>query len=400
MQAAVYKEFGGPIRIQTMPKPTAPSGGVVLQTKATGVCRSDWHGWKGHDSDIADHGLPFIPGHEFSGIVVEVGTGVTKFSVGDRVAVPFILSCGNCRECSRGKPTVCEEQEQPGFTFQGSFAQFVAVPRADRNMCKLPENVSFVSAAALGCRFTTAYRAVVQQGRLQAGETVAVFGCGGVGLSVVMIAVAHGARCIAIDPNPATRARALEFGACGAVDAAGNDDAAVQELVRAMCAEHGGGATGADVSVDAAGFKSTCENAVHCARRAGRVIQVGLPINLAPAIPMARVAGWELEIIGSHGCAASDFPLILDLVSRGELRPDLLVEAEVSLEEGARAIEAMDHGSPLGITVVTDFDQPQTETRGVGEEAGPSSVLHSSSHDDDDGTPAAEKRQKLHPEGK
>jgi alcohol dehydrogenase len=264
---------------------------------------------------------------------------------------------------------VCEQQAQPGFTFQGSFAEFVAIPRADRNLCKLPEKVGFVAAAALGCRFTTAYRAVIQQGRLQAGETVAVFGCGGVGMSVIIIAVAHGARCIAVDPSSAARARALELGACAAVDPSlagntgddGDDEAAsvVQQRVRELCAEHNAcGAQGADVSVDAAGFKSTCENAVFCARRSGRVVQVGLPLALSPCIPMARVAGWELEIIGSHGCAAADFPSILEMVAKGELQPELLVEAEVSLEEGAKAIEAMDSGSPLGITVVTNFKAP------------------------------------------
>ena len=193
MRAAVYSAFGGPITVQELPKPEAPPGGVLIEVKATGVCRSDWHGWKGHDSDIADHGLPFVPGHELSGIVAQLGEGVSGFAVGDRVAVPFILSCGGCRECARGRPTICEDQEQPGFTRFGSFAEFVALPRADRNLARLPAEVSFEAAAALGCRGTTAYRAVVQQGRLGEGESVAVFGCGGLGLSCVMMAKAHGA---------------------------------------------------------------------------------------------------------------------------------------------------------------------------------------------------------------
>ena len=182
-----------PNQVQELPKPEAPPGGVLIEVKATGVCRSDWHGWKGHDSDIADHGLPFVPGHELSGIVVQLGEGVSGFAVGDRVAVPFILSCGGCRECARGRPTICEDQEQPGFTRFGSFAEFVSLPRADRNLAHLPAEVSFEAAAALGCRGTTAYRAVVQQGRLGEGESVAVFGCGGLGLSCVMMAKAHGA---------------------------------------------------------------------------------------------------------------------------------------------------------------------------------------------------------------
>jgi threonine dehydrogenase-like Zn-dependent dehydrogenase len=119
MRAAVYHEFGGPIVIEEVPMPLAPAGGVVIEVRATGVCRSDWHGWSGHDSDIESF-IPgaFTPGHELSGVVTSLGAGVSKFAIGERVAVPFILSCGECRECARSKPTVCEDQAQPGFTLQ------------------------------------------------------------------------------------------------------------------------------------------------------------------------------------------------------------------------------------------------------------------------------------------
>ena len=167
MRAAIYRSFGGPIQIEEVPIPTAPSDGVVVQVMATGVCRSDWHGWKGHDGDIHEHGLPFCPGHELSGIVCQVGPQVQNFSMGDRVAVPFILSCGKCSYCQEGQPTVCTKQQQPGFTQWGSFAEYVALPRVDRNLRRIPPSVSFVQAAALGCRFTTAFRAVLQQGKLR-----------------------------------------------------------------------------------------------------------------------------------------------------------------------------------------------------------------------------------------
>ena len=284
-----------------------------------------------------------------SGLIHEVGAGVTRFCVGDRVAIPFILSCGACRECGRGKPTICESQEQPGFTQLGSFAEFVALPRADRNLSPLPEQVSFTAAAALGCRMTTAYRAIIQQGRLQKGETLAVFGCGGVGLSCVMIAVAHGARVVAVDTSLEAMEKAVQLGAVGTIDANQSQKAireAVSELTEGVMA---------DVTVDAAGFQATCEAAVWCARRGGRMIQVGLPLGLQPQIPMARVAGWELELIGSHGMAASDFPAILGMVARGELNPEALVAREVGIEEGAAAIMAMDNGSSLGMTMVTSF---------------------------------------------
>ena len=245
MRAALYHEFGGPIAVATLPRPTAPAGGVVVKVEATGVCRSDWHGWKGHDSDIVDHGLPFVPGHELSGTIAEVGEGVTKFRVGDRVAVPFILSCGTCRECARGRATVCEAQAQPGFTMHGSFAEFVALPRAERNLCHLPAQVTFTEAAALGCRSTTAYRAVIQRGRLEPGETLAVFGCGGLGLSAVLCAVAVGARVIAVDVNAPARAKAEALGAVASIDATLG-----AELVRQVVLELTDGIGAGAISLD------------------------------------------------------------------------------------------------------------------------------------------------------
>ena len=352
MRAAVYREFGGPLLVEELAVPRAPPLGVVLRVKATGVCRSDWHGWKGHDSDIVDHGLPFVPGHELSGIVHEVGEGVETLKVGQRVACPFILSCGACRECARGRATICERQEQPGFTMHGSFAEYVKIPRAERNLCVLPEAVSFVEAAALGCRTTTAFRAIVQRGRLEAGETVAVFGCGGLGLSAVLCALAVGARVIAVDVSEAARAKATSLGAIAAVDAS----LGAEETRRAILALTEDG-IGADVAVDAAGFAATCEAACWCVRRGGRVVQVGLPLGAgsAPSVPMARVANREIEIVGSHGLDAADMPRVLQLVAAGTLRVRELIGAEVSLEEGARALEAMDGASPLGITVITSF---------------------------------------------
>eukprot|EP00439_Symbiodinium_sp_Y106_P069218 s172_g11.t2 len=358
MRAAVYGAFSGPINIQEVPKPYAPSGGLLLRVKACGVCRSDYHGWKGLDGDIVQHGLPFTPGHELSGVVVKLGEGTTKFQVGDRVAVPFILSCGACRQCARSRPTICEAQAQPGFTFPGGFAEFVAIPRADRNCSLIPPKVSFLQAAALGCRMTTAYRAVMQQGRLKPGETLAVFGCGGLGLSAVMVALAaaENVRVLAVDPSEEACRKALELGAWHAFDAKEGD-----EHVRAKVAEVTAG-FGADVTVDAAGFAKSCENAVWCTRRGGRMVQVGLPHGEEPRLPMARVAGLEIEIIGSHGLAATDMPLLLSMVAAGKLQPEKLVEREVNLEEGAKALEAMANGSALGMTMITRFKDKDKDT--------------------------------------
>jgi len=362
MKAAVYRSFGGPIRIEEVPLPAVSTDGVLIQVMATGVCRSDWHGWKGHDDDVHQHGLPFVPGHELSGIVAQVGSAVTALKAGDRVVAPFILSCGTCRYCQMNRSTVCLAQQQPGFTLQGSFAEYVHLPRAARNVKKIPAAVSFVQAAALGCRFTTAYRAVLQQGRLTKGETLAVFGCGGVGLSCIMIAAAAGAsKIIAVDVSLEALQKARELGATHTVQSqrdAPNDADAVRRQVKALCEQQHHHDQGADVCIDAAGFAATCENAVYCTRRAGRMVQVGLPIgDVPPVVPMGLVAGWEIEIYGSHGFSSDDLPGLLDMVAQGGLDPGRLVEREVTLAEGAQAIQDMDKGSPLGITMVTKFNQ-------------------------------------------
>lgn len=378
MKAAQYKDFNAPIEVTSIPKPTLKSpSSVIVQVMATGVCRSDWHGWKGHDGDIKEHGLPFVPGHELSGIIVQIGTSVKKLQVGDHVAIPFILSCGCCAECQLEKPTVCLDQSQPGFTMFGSFAEFVEITRADRNLRVLPKGVSFVEAAALGCRFTTAYRAVVQQGLgiknadakdrsssemgvKQTKKVVCVFGCGGLGLSCIMIAKAFQgegniASIIAVDVSKKALDKALELGADHIVNVSALDmkDDAVQNKVMELT-----NGLGAELTIDAAGFASTCENAIHTCRRGGRMVQVGLPIGgRLPQIPMGAVAGKELEIVGSHGFAANELPDLLHLVQSGKLQVKNIIEKEVSLTEGVNALMEMDKQSPLGMTVITRFDE-------------------------------------------
>ncbi|HET6533421.1 MAG TPA: alcohol dehydrogenase catalytic domain-containing protein, partial [Actinoplanes sp.] len=214
MRAIRYDAVGAEPRFTEVPAPGCPADGAVIEVRATGVCRSDWHAWRGHDPVP----LPHIPGHEFAGVVAEMGRDVRSFAVGDRVTSPFVNGCGRCAWCRTGRAQVCPDQTQPGFTHPGSFADLVAVRAADLNLVRLPDAVDFVAAAALGCRFATAFRAVVAQGRVAAGERVAVHGCGGVGLSAVMIAAALGAEVTAVDPSPAARDRALAVGARWATD--------------------------------------------------------------------------------------------------------------------------------------------------------------------------------------
>lgn len=343
VRALQYTEYGGDLTVVDIPAPTPSAAGVVVRVGATGVCRSDWHGWQGHDPDIV---LPHVPGHELAGTIEAVGTDVRRWSVGDRVTVPFVCACGSCPRCAAGDHQVCDNQTQPGFTHWGSFAELVALDAADVNLVALPDDMSFAVAASLGCRYATSFRAVVQQGRVAAGEWVAVHGCGGVGLSAVQIAVASGARVVAVDISAGALELATTLGAEAIVDATGLDAAAVGAAV--------GQATegGAHVSLDALGSEGTCAGSVLSLRPRGRHVQVGLLPPVA-GVPMGRVVALELELYGSHGMAAHAYPELLALVASGRLRPDLLVTREIGLDEAAAALR--DVGSTPGITVITSF---------------------------------------------
>lgn len=239
MRAVQYSAYGELPVLLDLSDPVCPPGGAVVAVGATGVCRSDWHAWQGHDP--VD--LPHVPGHEFAGTVLEVGTGVERWQTGQRVTAPFVQGCGVCAFCRSGDAQVCPDQRQPGFTDPGSFAQRVVVHAADTNLVAVPDGLDDVTAASLGCRFATAYRAVVAHGRIGEGQWLAVHGCGGVGLSAVMVGVALGARVVATDISPAALARAQELGAEVTVSAGPEVGEQLLELT----------VGGAHVSVDAIG---------------------------------------------------------------------------------------------------------------------------------------------------
>src|SRR3954449_12110856 len=158
VRALVFDSFGGPLEVREVPAPEPPPGGVVVRVAASGICRSDWHAWQGHDPDVV---LPHVPGHELAGTVAAVGTGVRNWRVGDRVTVPFVNACGRCAQCAAGEQQVCTRQTQPGFTRWGSLAELVTVDASEVNRVALPDGLAASTAAALGCRYATAYRAVV-----------------------------------------------------------------------------------------------------------------------------------------------------------------------------------------------------------------------------------------------
>ncbi|WP_422750081.1 zinc-dependent alcohol dehydrogenase family protein [Mycobacterium sp. WMMD1722] len=338
-----FDEFGGPLEIRSVPDPQPSAGGVVVAVHATGLCRSDWHGWAGHDDGIA---VPHVPGHELVGVVTAVGAEVTRWTVGDRVTTPFVCGCGVCAWCAAGQAQVCPDQTQPGFTHWGSFAEYVALHAADANLVAVPDTVDDAAAAALGCRFATAYRALTARARLRPGEWLTVVGAGGVGLSAVQIGAALGARVIAVDRTPAALEVAVRLGAERTVVAGADGDVAAQV--------HDLTSGGSHVAVDAVGSAAACADAIHSLRRQGRHVQIGLLPNVDghPRVPMDRVIAWELDVLGSHGMASADYPGMLAMIEAGRLRPQALVERIVGLGEGASLLAALGDAAPSGVTLI------------------------------------------------
>ena len=345
MKAAIYEQFREPLKIQNVSDPKPSENGVVLKVEACGICRSDWHGWMGNDPDIT---LPHVPGHELAGVVEETGSHVENWKKGDRVTVPFVGGCGSCAQCFSGNQQVCDYQFQPGFTAWGGFAEFVAIDYADVNLVPLPEEIDFVTASSLGCRFITSFRAVVHQGNITGGEWVAVHGCGGVGLSAIMIANALGANVVAVDIADDKLEFAKSIGAVAVVNSKKeNTIEAIQEIT-------GGGA---NVSIEALGHPEVCFNSILSLRKRGKHIQVGLleAKHKNTAIPMNLVIANELEILGSHGMQAHKYPEMLEMIRVGTLKPQKLIGKTVSREESAKELTNMDKFMGAGVTVIDSF---------------------------------------------
>jgi alcohol dehydrogenase len=325
MRAIQFTKFGSPLELTDLPVPDPPAGGVLIKVEAAGLCRSDWHGWQGHDPDI--NSLPHVPGHEFSGTIAALGDGVSGWDVGGRVTAPFVCGCGSCKQCHSGNAQVCSDQYQPGFHGHGAFAEYVALPYAETNLVRLPDTVGFTAAAALGCRFATAFRAIVHEDQafVQPDERVAVFGCGGVGLSAIMILKALGAKVIAIDINDASLSKAREIGA---------DQTLLFDDAREL---------EADVAIDALGSTATCLASIESLAPRGRHVQIGLMVadDATPPIPMGPVIGKELKLIGSHGMSAARYPEMLAVIAEGGLAPERLIGQRISLDEVPAHMESL-----------------------------------------------------------
>lgn len=328
--------------LTTVPDPEPPPHGAIVEVVATGVCRSDWHAWVGHDPTVS---FPHVPGHEFAGLVRAVGREVKRFVAGERVTAPFCCGCGQCGECRSGHQNLCEREYQPGFDGWGSFAQLVKVPWADVNLVELPAGLGLEPAASLGCRFTTAYAGLLHHARVRPGESVVVYGCGGVGLSAVMIAAAAGARVIAVDIAADRLDLARRLGAAETIDASSSDPVdATRELTIG----------GAKVSVDALGSAKTSSQAIRSLAKRGRHVQLGLLLgdDSDPATPLQAVVKNELTIHGGHGMQAWRYPEMFEFIAHTKLPLEELIGARRTLADAGEVLASMTSFAPLGVTLL------------------------------------------------
>jgi D-arabinose 1-dehydrogenase-like Zn-dependent alcohol dehydrogenase len=350
MRAAVMEAIRQPLVVRDVPDPTPPENGVVVRVEANGICRSDWHIWTGDWTWLGvGVALPHVLGHEFCGVVEEVGPDVTRWHRGDRVLVPFSMGEGTCEWCRSGHHNVCDTLLTPGVVSWGGYGRRAPVAFADVNLVPLPESVGFVEAASMGCRYMTSFHGLVDQARIAAGEWVAIHGCGGIGLSAVQIASALGANVVAVDVADDKLAFAKELGAVATVNAKDQDPAGpIFEITRG----------GAHVSVDALGIATTCRNSVNCLRKRGRHLQIGLTSSAEQgevALPIDLIVLKEATIVGTLGMPAPRFGAMLQMVETGKLRPGKLVQRTIPLDEAGDVLASMDRFATVGVTVIDRY---------------------------------------------
>ncbi len=306
MKAAVYHGNGSRLTIEEMPTPTLRDGEVLLRVAACGLCHTDLH--------YLDHGVPtfqkppIILGHEAAGTVERIGAGVKGVAAGDRVLAPSVWACGRCRYCRAGRENLCVDLVMPGNHMHGGFAEFLAVPA--KELVRLPPELPLERACVIADAVSTPYHAVKQRGQVRPGDTVAVVGCGGVGLNVVQCAALAGATVIAVDLNDGRLALASRMGARHTINPATTER--VDKEVRTLTDG------GVDVAFEVVGNPKTIDLAFNLLRKGGRLVVIGFSHEPVP-INAARLMFYELELVGSLGCGGGLYPEIVALVAAGRI---------------------------------------------------------------------------------
>jgi D-arabinose 1-dehydrogenase-like Zn-dependent alcohol dehydrogenase len=347
MRAAQLIDFKKPLLIGQVPDPIIAPKDVIVRVEACGVCRGDWLAWRGNmDWNGIIPELPIIPGHEFSGVVEEVGSEVTNFRVGDRVISPYHGGCTHCENCRSGNSNRCDDLSILGFSYNGAYAEYVRVPNGDFNLIWLPDEVDSLTAAAISCRYMTGYHGVMR-GSVQAGHWLVVHGVGGVGLSVIQVGNAAGALVIAVDVDDAKLKKAKEEGAVVTINA--RKENVVEKVLEVTKG-------GAHVSIEAVGLQETVLNSVHSLKKGGRHVQIGLTEKVGiDKFPINTISAKELQIIGVTGNPHAEYGRLLTLISNGKLNPKSLVTKEISLNDVTSVLEDMNNYKTFGFNVITRF---------------------------------------------
>lgn len=339
MKAAIFHGGNQPLTIESVPTPEPGPGEILVKIAACGVCHTDLH--------YLDHGVPtfkkppLILGHEPSGTVAALGAGVTRWKAGDRVLLPAVYGCGHCRMCRTGRENVCDNMVMFGNNVDGAYAEYMLAPAKDA--LAMPAEVPLVEGAIIADATTTPYHAVVNRGRVQPGDAVVVFGCGGIGLNLVQIATAVGAQVVAVDIVEQKLHWACQFGAVATVN-----PKSVERVDKELRKLTGGGA---DVAFEAIGNPVTQAQALSSVRTGGRFVVVGYS-EKPTTVDMGRVMYREIEIVGSLGCRAVDYPRVLELARLGKIKVAELVTAHFALDDINAAFDTLRRGEGIRSVVV------------------------------------------------
>lgn len=341
MKAAVFYGPNQPLKIEEVKIPKIEQNEILVKIAACGVCNTDLH--------YIDHGVrtfkkpPMILGHEPSGIVEETGAEVKNFKVGDRVLIPPVFSCGYCDNCRLGRENICFNMLMLGNHIDGAFAEYTKVPAKD---CQhLPEDLPLEESSIIADAISTPYHAVKNRAKVRPGDSVVVFGCGGVGINVVQMAAAAGGSVIAVDIVDKKLDIAKKLGALHTINASDKEDKALIKEIRTLT---GGGA---DIAIEAIGNPKTIELASSAVKAGGCHCQVGYTHHNV-AINAGRLMFREIEIKGSLGCRPVDYPKIIEMVRTGKIQLKPVVTHKFKLEEIDQAFDLMRKGESLRSIVV------------------------------------------------
>ena len=333
MRAALFHGPGKPLTVEEVETPKVSPGEALVKVAACGVCATDLHYLHGTPTFKKP---PLILGHEVSGCIETVAPDVTGYRPGEPVLVPAVLSCGECLNCRRGRDNLCERMVMPGNHADGGFAEFIKVPA--RNLVRLPEGLPLQESAVISDAVSTPFHAVRNRGRVQGGDRVAIFGCGGVGINAVQIAAALGATVLAVDIDPKKLAQARELGASEAFNPKEGDvPKAIRKLTKG----------GVDVAFEIVGKPQVLDQAFGSVRAGGTLVTVGYSEetwNFA----VHRVMFREMSVIGSLGCCSADYPTILGMVQSGKIRLGPVVGDRFPLEKINEALANLEKGTVSG----------------------------------------------------